>query len=401
MSQYIEPVKSALVLFPFVALVLTLPYMLFQYRRYGAVLLLRTAIVYSFVLYLMCAYFLVILPLPDVETVSSLTSARVQLIPFREVADLLHNAGVDPCRPATWYRLVWNRDFFQIVANVAMFTPLGIYLRYYFGCSLKKTLLFSLLLSLFFELTQLTGLYGYYPRPYRLADVDDLITNTCGGLLGYALAPLAMRLLPSREQMDARAYRKGEQVSVTRRCFAALVDFAVMLVALAALMWRLPSVMPSGEDPVAMAAWLFGCYAVGIVGYFVLGTWLGGGRTVGKVLLHLRLTDLRSGGRPRLWQCAVRYGVLYLVVMPTPAFLLLAITLGTEDGEIGVWLVLACIGLLMIYILFWLLLAVHVVTHDNQLLHGKLSMTHNVSTLRHRYFARWHGARHAHDTPIQ
>ena len=58
MSQYIEPVKSALVLFPFVALVLTLPYMLFQYRRYGAVLLLRTAIVYSFVLYLMCAYFL-------------------------------------------------------------------------------------------------------------------------------------------------------------------------------------------------------------------------------------------------------------------------------------------------------------------------------------------------------
>ena len=83
MSQYIEPVKSALVLFPFVALVLTLPYMLFQYRRYGAVLLLRTAIVYSFVLYLMCAYFLVILPLPDVETVSGLTSARVQLIPFR------------------------------------------------------------------------------------------------------------------------------------------------------------------------------------------------------------------------------------------------------------------------------------------------------------------------------
>ena len=89
MSQYIEPVKSALVLFPFVALVLTLPYMLFQYRRYGAVLLLRTAIVYSFVLYLMCAYFLVILPLPDVETVGGLTSARVQLIPFREVADLL------------------------------------------------------------------------------------------------------------------------------------------------------------------------------------------------------------------------------------------------------------------------------------------------------------------------
>ena len=65
MSQYIEPLKSALVLFPFVALALTLPYMLVQYRRYGAILFLRTAIVYSFVLYLMCAYFLVILPLPN------------------------------------------------------------------------------------------------------------------------------------------------------------------------------------------------------------------------------------------------------------------------------------------------------------------------------------------------
>ena len=31
MSQYIEPIKSALVLFPFVALALTLPYMLVQY----------------------------------------------------------------------------------------------------------------------------------------------------------------------------------------------------------------------------------------------------------------------------------------------------------------------------------------------------------------------------------
>lgn len=397
MSQYIEPLKSALVLFPFVALVFTLPYMLLQYRRYGAVLFIRTAIVYSFVLYLMCAYFLVILPLPDVEIVSGLTSARVQLIPFREIADLLRNAGVGWTQPATWYRLVWNRDFFQMAANVAMFTPLGIYLRYYFGCNLKRTLLFSFLLSLFFELTQLTGLYGFYPRPYRLADVDDLMTNTCGGMLGYVLAPLVMHVLPSRERMDARAYRKGEQVSVTRRCFASLIDFAVMLAALAALMWRLPLVVPSGEGAATMAAWLFGCYAVGIVGYFVFGTWLTGGRTVGKTLLHLRLIDLRSGERPKLWQCAVRYGVLYLVIMPTPAFLLLAITLGTQSGTISVWLVLVCIALLMAYILFWLLLAVHVVTHDNQLLHGKLSKTHNVSTLRHRYFAKWHGARHAHD----
>lgn len=395
MSQYIEPVKSALVLFPFVALAFTLPYMLMQYRRYGAILLIRTAIVYSFVLYLMCAYFLVILPLPDVKTVDELTSAWVQLVPLREVAELFKNADVTLTEPATWYRLLWNRDAFQIAANVALFVPLGIYLRYYFGCSRKKTLLLSFLLSLFFELTQLSGLYGYYSRPYRLADVDDLITNTLGGLLGYTLAPLAMRVLPSREQMDARAYRKGEQVSVTRRCFAALIDFALMLVLLGILVWKLPATMPQNQGARAMAEWMFGCYATGVVGYFMIGEWLAGGRTVGKALLHLRLVDRRDGSRPKLWQCVVRYTVLYLVVMPTPAYVLLALTLGASSDGINFGLLLACAALLLIYILFWLLLAVHVFTHDNQMLHGKLSMTHNVSTLRHRYFARWHEAHHA------
>lgn len=91
----------------------------------------------------------------------------------------------------------------------------------------------------------------------------------------------------------------------------------------------------------------------------------------------------------------VRYTVLYLVVMPTPAYVLLALTLGASSGGINFGLLLACAALLLIYILFWLLLAVHVFTHDNQMLHGKLSMTHNVSTLRHRYFARWHEAHHA------
>ena len=135
MNQYIEPIKTALVFFPFVALLITLPYMFVQYRKYGAILLLRTAIIYSFVLYLMCAYFLVILPLPDVEMVRGLTSPTVQLIPFNEVAELFSNPAVNLRDSSTWHKLVWCRGFFQIVANVAMLAPLGVYLRYYFGFS--------------------------------------------------------------------------------------------------------------------------------------------------------------------------------------------------------------------------------------------------------------------------
>ena len=65
--------------------------------------------------------------------------------------------------------------------NVLMLIPFGMYLRYYFKCGFKKTILLTALFSFFLELTQLSGLYFLYPGPYRLADVDDIIQNTTGG----------------------------------------------------------------------------------------------------------------------------------------------------------------------------------------------------------------------------
>ena len=53
-----------------------------------------------------------------------------------------------------------------------------------------KTMIASFCLSLFFELTQLSGLYFIYPRPYRLFDVNDLVTNTLGGIIGFVVTPL-------------------------------------------------------------------------------------------------------------------------------------------------------------------------------------------------------------------
>ena len=75
----------------------------------------------------------------------------------------------------------------QVFYNILLTLPFGIYLRYYFNCSFKKTFFCTFLLTLFFELTQLSGLYGIYPRPYRLFDVDDLFLNTLGGIIGYAI----------------------------------------------------------------------------------------------------------------------------------------------------------------------------------------------------------------------
>ena len=93
--------------------------------------------------------------------------------------------------------------------NIALLVPLGFYLRYYFRRRLFPSVLLALGVSLFFELTQLSGLYGIYPRAYRLFDVDDLICNTLGGFLGYVLTGPLMKVLPDRDGIDKRSYQKG------------------------------------------------------------------------------------------------------------------------------------------------------------------------------------------------
>ena len=72
MAQYIEVIKTAFLLFPLAALAVTLPYMVVEYKKFGAIPALRTAVVYSFILYLMTVYFLAILPLPSVESVAAM-----------------------------------------------------------------------------------------------------------------------------------------------------------------------------------------------------------------------------------------------------------------------------------------------------------------------------------------
>ncbi len=102
-------------------------------------------------------------------------------------------------------------------------------MRYYFKCSFLKTLIITFCLTLFFELTQLTGLYFIYPRPYRLFDVNDLFVNTVGGLVGWTIAPL-LRSYCHQGQMDADSYAKGTRVTVTRRVFAWLIDWGIDVV---------------------------------------------------------------------------------------------------------------------------------------------------------------------------
>ena len=237
MQSFISAVWSSLFVFPIIAAVFTLPYILFQYNRYGSILFVRVIIIYSFVYYLLASYFLAILPIPPLEMVGEFEGLAINLIPFSFVKEVI----LDPSSQSLegWQILELFSDFriLEPILNIVMFIPLAIYLRYYFQLNFKQTILLSFALSLFFEISQISGLFGIYPKPYRIFDINDLMANTLGGIVGYLITPVVTIFLPSREKIEQTSYIKGQDVTLARRTFAWIID--VFLVTLFMLIYNL------------------------------------------------------------------------------------------------------------------------------------------------------------------
>ena len=339
MENYIFSIRMAFLFFPFLAALFTLPFLLLQYHRYGAVPILRAAVVYSMVLYLLCTYFLVILPLPSVEEAAARTDAWYNLKPFVVQWRYLRAVRPDLTTLSAWKAMARSQVWQEPALNVLMLIPFGVYLRYYFGRSWWQTVLASLALSAFFELTQLSGLYGIYPRPYRLCDVTDLITNTTGGLVGLWLAPLFSFFLPSRERLREIAYQRGQKVSMLRRGLAFLLDWSLV---------GIPLVLFAAARA-AVLLWLCGPV------YFVLAPLVTGGYTVGSWLCSFRIVD--SQGQPvARWRYLVRMAALYL-----PFCSLLALWVVTPPARLAKATELARLGLAGICCLLTLTLVVQTV----------------------------------------
>lgn len=221
--SYLLAIKTAIVVFPIISIFFTVPFILYEYHKYGSVNKFRSLIIYSFVLYLIIIYFLVILPLPKKEDVV-FKNGMIKLIPFGFIFDFLKETSLDLTRPKTYINALKEPCFYSTFFNILMTIPFGMYLRYYFKLNLKKVIIFSFLLSLFFEFTQITGLYYIYKYQYRVFDVDDLITNTFGGFLGFYLCEFIIKYLPSRDKIDETSYKNGEKVSCFRRIMLFFLD---------------------------------------------------------------------------------------------------------------------------------------------------------------------------------
>ena len=226
MSSFRYSIEVAFIIFPFVAFLFTLPYMLGEYHKNGSISFFKTIVIYSFVLYLMNAYFLVILPLPSKDALVSLPSVSYNLHPVHFINEILNTTSFHVSDFPTYFPTMKNPVLYEAIFNIFLTLPFGVYLHYYFNKDLKRVVLYSFLFSLFFELTQLSGLYFIYPKPYRVFDVDDLLLNTFGGFIGYFGGSLLLKILPSKEVLNKRAKARGVRVTFVKRIFCFLLDIA-------------------------------------------------------------------------------------------------------------------------------------------------------------------------------
>ena len=107
MSSYVSNVYAALLLFPFLAALLAVPYAVYEYRKYGSIPWWKTVLVFTMVFYLLCAYFMVILPLPADRDIYIASVQVPQLVPFSFVADIAAKTTLDPASPRSW--IAWLR----------------------------------------------------------------------------------------------------------------------------------------------------------------------------------------------------------------------------------------------------------------------------------------------------
>lgn len=267
------------------AVALFVPFVAISYRRRGGLSAGRVLLWLAALVYFWAIWTYTLLPLPSSASYRCMGVSLDPLGFIPEVRDALA-AGGNPLR---------NRAVQQLVLNVALFTPLGFFVRVLGGRGLPTALAAGLGVSALVEFTQLTGVWGLYPCPYRVFDVVDLETNT----LGAALGSLAAFALPG-------AWRRGgvrpdadlpRPVTRGRRWLAMLCDvLASSLVGwTAAVAVNLVLFYVVG-DPAAVdaGAWSLAVGTAVPVAIWLAVTWATG-RSVGDLAVQLRY---RGGAQP-------------------------------------------------------------------------------------------------------
>lgn len=166
----------------------------------------------------------------------------------------------------------------QVVFNVLLFVPWGVIVAGFLHRSVATAAGSGFVASVVIEATQGTGLWFLYPCAYRFADVDDVLTNSLGALIGALLAPAIVWWLP-RSRALAADRLSPRPVTVWRRWTGMAVDlFAVWAIStVVTVLYRTARLLlgaaPSGPRD---DLWLVPSVLLPMVLVFWLPAWHGG-----------------------------------------------------------------------------------------------------------------------------
>lgn len=298
MYSYFEAIRTSIIYFPLIALASLVPYVYFQYKKVGYVQFNRSLVFYVFAFYAMTAFFLTVLPLPQItEGFCDYRIGKVvpSFYPFRFVRDTFREVQGN----ISLFSIVKSTTFMVTTFNVLLLMPLGFFLKYLFQVKNKGlATLIGFLVSLFFEITQLTALYGLYPCRYRHFEVDDLITNTFGCFIGFVIASYTT-FLPN---LSRKPLLNRGSVTLTQRFLAIFVD-ALLVILFASYI----------IEGLTENVWLLSLMKVGLLFfYFIFTSKMTNGQTLGKKILGIRIVRM-DGLKLTYIDLIVRYGVFLIL----------------------------------------------------------------------------------------
>ena len=314
MDPTLKAIYIALQIAPLIALALIVPYVLVSYTRNRNLNVRWFTYIYILTLYFLCAYFMTMLPFPSRESLANMRPVHemIQLIPFKNFFDIKAES--------------WLHDIAILVFNVFLTVPLGFFLRYLFGFDFKKTFLAGLLTALFYEISQITGIFFIYPRPYRFFDVDDLMINTLGAVVGYYCVPMLANIVPTPFD-EKHNLAQGSEVSFFQRCTASLIDFGFVLCTCILLIVCVPCLKELLS--LGNSLWRFPVfYILFLVVAGVYGILFEGG-SLGNRLTGLRLMT-KGGETASRFRCAMRLLIICTSVIAIPFWVYFFMTVNRE-----------------------------------------------------------------------
>lgn len=318
----------------FLAVAALVPWTAREYRRHGKLGFRRSLVAFGTLVYLLALVTYTLLPLPDDVAAICRNPSSPQLHPFAFLSDIAKEGGITGPRS-----LLANPASAQVLFNVLLFVPLGALARH---ATTRRRVFVGLLVglgagfvvSLLIETTQLTGDWFLYPCSYRLFDVDDLVANTTGAVLGTLLAPLVGLLAGSGDRSDPGAPRR---VTAARRFSGMLSDVLAIWVVSGvlsvgtALVWALTG--RDDQDPTLAVLLTVGALVAPAAQLVIV---IVSGRTLGEHVVRLRPTPVPGAGR-RVVRWALGSGgwaTLLAVDVPFSGFLAFVLAVASV---IAVW----------------------------------------------------------------